>query len=182
MEEESTHTTESPTEEDVPYEEEVAGDESPDNLLKALRASRKAIGEDDETFLDIPGYNGQFGLVCQYRRLDYDEADKIAEKVMRSKHPRKTLMAQVDTIAHACMEMHVRLQDGTLKPLRDVIPGRTEPVRYDNTLGEFLGFDPEGSARRAVMATFNNDLAIPIHHNELAAWMQLSLSDTDEDF
>jgi hypothetical protein len=123
-------------------------------------------------------------LVGKYRRLSYNEIEKIARKVERSKHPQKSLMAQVDTIASALVEMCIRLPDGTIKSLGDIIPGQDPdlPVLYDNTLGEFLGFDPEGSARKAVLATFNNDLAIPGHHNELATWFQESAEAEDADF
>ena len=162
------------------------GQVNPDSIMAELRRRREEIGEDKETYLDIPGLEGASGvqLVGKYRRLSYSEIEKIAKKVEKSKHPQKTLMAQVDTIAMALVEMCVRLPDGTLKPLADLIPGRDPdlPVLYDNSLGDFLGFDPEGSARKAVLATFNNDLAIPKHHNDLAVWFQDSAEAEDEDF
>lgn len=174
------------------YTEEEGGEaeaSSPvdaNSIMAELRRRRENIGSDTETYLDIPGLEGASGvqLVGKYRRLSYGEIEKIAQKVEKSKHPRKTLMAQVDTIAMALVEMCIRLPDGTLKPLAEIVPGRDpdNPVLYDNALGEFLGFDPEGSARKAVLATFNNDLAIPKHHNDLAVWFQDSAEAEDEDF
>lgn len=155
-------------------------------IMDELRQRREEIGEDTITFLDLPGLEGKSGarLVGKYRRMSYSELEKIGRRVEKSKHPQKTLMAQVDTIASALVEMCLRLPDGTIKPLAEIIPGRDPdlPVLYDNSLGEFLGFDPDGSARKAVLATFNNDLAIPGHHNDLAEWFQDSAETEDADF
>lgn len=174
-------------------EEGEAADVSPsnghiedDNVIEALRARRNRIGEDKETLIDLPGYNGDYGLVGNYRRMSYDELKKIGDRARRSKHPNPAFMSEVDTIASALIEMYVRVPveggEDKVIPLRDVVPGRTEPIRYDQSLGDFLGFDCDGSARKAVLATFNNDLAVSPHHSELVVWMQLSLKDEEEVF
>lgn len=162
---------------------------SPDNLMEAFRARRKEVGEDTELWLDVLEVEEPpMALVGQYRRLEVDELTKIARRVQRSKAPDREFMAQVDTVASALVEMWVRMKDPAdptkkkLIKLRDIIPGRDEPVRYDNALGTFLGFDPEGSARRAVLATFNNELAVTPHHNELSSWMQSTRPKEEEDF
>lgn len=149
-------------------------------LLGELRKKREAIAEETDLYLDLPGYDGQ--LIAHYKRLDYDQVRKIAERAEKSKNPNRMLFAQCDLIAEACIEILI-LKDGNREPLYHAFPELgDEPVRFDNRLGQALGFDPEGSARRAVLGCLNNPLAVAPHHNELALWMQTAEGLEAEDF
>lgn len=149
-----------------------------------LKKLRREIGDDDSREIPIPGYRGK--LVARYRRLEYDEVRRIANKFARSKHPDKDLRTQALTIAAACEEILVRRagEDSKLgepEPLANAIPGYDGVVRYDDRLAEFLGFDGKGSAIRVVLGTFNNDLAVVPHHTELNVWFQSSRDVDEED-
>jgi hypothetical protein len=149
------------------------------SLLDELRRQRDEIGEDQRVDLDIPGYNGK--LVARYRRVEYEELATIAKRVNKSKHPQKELRAQCETIATACVEILIR-QEGELKQLGPTAGVGDGPVKYDARLGQVLGFDPQGSGVAAVLAAFNNEVAIPSHHNELAEWFAEGDADLAADF
>lgn len=171
------------TEHDDDEEPLAAPDEvQASSILDDLRARRQEISQRKTVDLEVPGYDGK--LVVRYRRLEWEELSKIGNRAEKSKNPRKVLIAHVDTIVGACEEVFYRqVPGGPLVRLADVIPDNEEglPVKYDQRLADFFGVEG-GSARKVCLAVFNNPLAVPIHHNELAEWMQLAGAEDDEGF
>lgn len=159
------------------------------NFAERLREKRKAIADAKEFYLEIQGYDGE--LVACYGKMEWEELAKIGRSTEKSKNPRKELLAQCDTLLKACIGVYFQ-PDGDSKkrvPLAqiakdyvDEIEGH-ETITFDVNLARFLGFaDEAGSARQIVLKTFNNELAIGPHHNEVAEWMQSSSSESDKDF
>jgi hypothetical protein len=168
-----------------PDEVEVEEEDEATQLAK-LRAQREEFAEDKTKDIDLPGYNGQ--IVIRYRRLDYEEIERIAKRVrkMREKrHPKASLYGQVDTLALACSDVLLR-KDGVLEPMHHGFPALLGdgPTRWDGLARVVLPDDakqPE-TAREAVLAVIPNPLAITPHHNELAIWMEAHRNEEDEDF
>jgi hypothetical protein len=157
-------------------------DELSGTLLETLRDKRKAIGQDRRYSLEIPGYDGK--LVAQYKVVPWDEMKRLADKLDKSQSPRKELLAQVDTLLMACVQILAR-DGGEDKPLQEVFPEiGDEPIRFDERLAKVLGFEPDSGspARSIVFKTFDNDIAITSHHQKVAEWMESSRSDDEKDF
>lgn len=163
----------------------------PPNLAEALRARRKEISDNTETLMDLPGYEnveipgiGTISMVARYRRLDYQEQERIANKVAQSKAPRRTLHGQLDTIALACVEILLRMPDGNVKPLGHIIPGHDpeDPITYDKRLAEFLGLQNVDGARSVVLGVLANESAVTPHYIELNTWMMSSNVEDEEGF
>lgn len=148
-----------------------------DSIKQRLRERRKEIGDKKPEDFDLPGFNGE--LVVTYHALPWEDHKQIAEQVEKSKNPKAELYGQMDTIIRATDNIRIR-HNGALHP----IPGSDgEPVKWDNVLGEFLGFDPQGSARRALWETFGgNEIIITTHFNEVTTWMQSVDKEAGEEF
>lgn len=158
---------------------EAAGS-NPGSLAAQIKEKRQELSQARHLDLEIPGYNGL--LVARYVPVDWDEMKKIAEKVERSKNPRKELLAHADTLIIACDEIFAR-QDGELVPLHKAfgLPD-AEPVGYDDRLAGCLDIADATTARQVLLRTFENDLAVTAQHNVVAEWMQESRQEDDEDF
>jgi hypothetical protein len=154
-----------------------------DNFLEQLRNKRRSIGTSTELKLQIPGYDTL--LWCEYRRLDWEELKRIAEKAQNSRSPRKELLAACDTLIEACNQFLI-LKDGKLEPMNNAYPEfGDEPVRYDDRLASALGFeiDRGSPARSCVLRAFGgNGAAVTAHQGDLVEWIQSSRADDDEDF
>lgn len=155
-------------------EPEAAPDDG--SLLSRIKARRRELQKTRTLDLEIAGYDGM--LVARYKPLAWDVVKKIGEKVEKSKHPRKELYAQADVIARACDAIYFKDDEGNL---RDPKSGQDVPVRYDDVLADILDLNGADTARKVVIQTFDNDLALTAHHNELAEWMQASDSEVDEE-
>jgi hypothetical protein len=167
------------------YEEQ---EEESDSFVKSLREKRKAIAENITADFDIPGYDGV--LVARYRRDPdiWDKFRKMADKLQKSKNPRKELLGQCDVLIKTCDGFFLR-QDGILYPLNEAAKDRgldlggdlDESIKYDNRLAAFLDFEAS-SARQVVLSLFNNELAVTAHHNDVGEWMQSSRTEDAQDF
>lgn len=168
---------------DLPAEDAVDA-----TMLTRLKAKRERIRVERRLFLDIPGYGGE--LVAEYRPLSWDTLNKIGTKAEKSKSDRKALMAHADTIATACVELHVqkagdpstRTSAGLmLQAGNPDFEWDGEPIRFDDQLARGFGFAVR-SARQCVFDLFNDEVMVTTHHNELAEWMQTSETEDDDVF
>lgn len=159
------------------------GSGEPEDFLEVLRNKRRRIGTSTEIKLEVPGFDNL--LWVEYRRLDWDELKRIAEKAQKSKSPRKELLAACDTLVEACKQFLI-LKDGKLEPINNAYPELgEEPVRFDDRLAAALGFeiDKNSPARSAVLKAFGgNGAAVTAHQGEYVEWVQSSRADDDEDF
>lgn len=171
-----------PEEEEV-VEDPVENDEAPDTFLEQLREKRRRIATATDLKLEIPGFDGL--LWAQYRRLEWDELKRIADKASKSKSPRKELLAHCDTLIAACEGILIQ-KDGKLEALNNAYPEfGDEPVVFDERLGAALGFeiDKTSPARSAVLKAFGgNGVAVTAQQVELVQWIESSRSDDDQDF
>lgn len=157
------------------------------DLAQRLRARREEIKKADELFLEIQGYDGE--LVARYVKVEWDDVAKIGRKAEKSKNPRATLMGQCDLLIATCGGIFFQEGGDSRKrvPLamvaKDVVEDLEgfEEIKFDQHLAEYLGFE-SNSARQTVLGTFNNDLAIGPHHNEVVEWLQSSNKESDRDF
>jgi hypothetical protein len=173
-------TPETPKPEEVEESTAASNGAADSSTMARLRRRRDELGRERKPLdKEIPGYGGE--LVAQYGVVEWLTLRKIAERGEKSSAPRKDLLVQADTLVNACLGIFVKV--GTkLTPVSELLDdGNEEPVRYDERLGQFLGFESK-SARQALFATFRNDLAVSIHHNEVAEWMADNDPTGDEDF
>jgi len=175
-------------------DEEVVLEEGADmngagDLMGQLRGMHSAIVEQREHDLDIPGYGGR--LVARYRRLEYEEVTKIGQRTrrMRDDHnPMATLFGQCDVLATALVNVYLRKDPKNPDELEPLSQGFTflgeGVVGWDGVAKLVLkdGTEPPKDARAAIRSVFANDLAIPAHQAELAAWMQEARLEDEEDF
>jgi hypothetical protein len=116
------------------------------------------------------------------------ELDAIVRKVKSNTQERgdRIVHATSDNLVASCEEFWVRV-DGKEKRVRDLpeyTGNREIPVRYDESLAEFLGFSNElpdpPTARSVVLALFGgNDIALGAHGARLAQWMMKSGTEAD---
>lgn len=189
-----TTTTEHDLADDLDFEEAAPATDLPSehavdaSMLTRLKAKRERIREERRLFLDVPGYGGE--IVAEYRPLSWDTLNKIGTKAEKSKSDRKALMAHADTIATACVELHVQKpgDPSTRIPIGRMLEAGNagftwdgEPIRFDHQLARGFEFKAT-SARQAVFDLFNDEVAVTTHHNELAEWMQDTDVNDDEAF
>lgn len=169
-----------------PIEQEVAEPTSngfaSDDLITQLREKRRQIVRPKHINLDIPGYDGL--LVARYGMPPdaWDMSKRIAEKVERSKNPKKELFGMMDTLIEGIETMMIKRGD-KLMPVHEAYPDLgDDPIGYDANLARLLGFQA-GKARDVVMTVFGgNEMAILVQYNQYAQWMGQNRSDEDEDF
>lgn len=157
------------------------------DLAQGLRNKRKEISEETDVYVEIQGYDGE--LVARYLKVEWDDMAKIGRAAEKSKNPRAVLLAQCDTLIKACGGIYYQPEGDPKKrvPLaqvaKDVVEDIEgyEEIKYDRHLAAYLGFEAS-SARQALLGTFNNDLAVGPHHNEVLEWMQSSSREDDERF
>lgn len=152
---------------------ETNGSQPSGGLIDALRARREELQKERHLDLDVPGYRGL--LVVRYKPIDWDWLKKIGERADRNYHPRKELMAMVDVLVKSCDSVWTRDQ-GELKP----VDPEGAIVRFDEQLAAILGFESQ-SARKTLLATFNNDLAVTAQYNTVSEWMQNVDLEVDEE-
>lgn len=140
------------------------------SALDRIRAKREQIASDTTEIFDIPGYDGE--LCARYRRMEWTEIRRVAERATNSRHPQKELHGQADVIAAACVELLIR-------PDRDNDPEKFErlgevdgePVRFDVNLAQMMGWEGVTRPRDIVRSMFGNDMAVSMHHANLINWM-----------
>jgi hypothetical protein len=158
---------------------------SSESISDRLRRQRKNISEQTTTDVDIPGYNGD--LFCRYKLLDGAELDAIMRRARSSVNGRleQVRIATMDNIINSCEEFWLR-DEGKEFPVRQHPDVKSDlPVRYDETLAEFMGFKAELpeplTARSVLLAVFGgNDIAVSAHGAVLARWMMRSGTELDE--
>lgn len=153
---------------------------APDSVLASLRKRREQIGQAHECTLEIPGYGGE--LFCRYKKLEFDDIQRISRRTQESKNPLAALNGQADFLIQACETLLIKKPDGTTVPMQELYPELgDEPIRFDDRLGKALGYEAS-SARQAVLGLFNNDLALNDQANDLMLWMRSSEREVEEDF
>lgn len=176
----------------IPEDEEIQTQEAGGSLFGQLRDQRQKLGKNRKPLvLEIPGYDGM--LAARYKMVDWETAKNIGEKTLKSKHPRKELLAQCSLILFACDEILMKDVDGDgkLKPFRDLtLPEAVTPeigeegVDWNSDVLDLVfGLDPKpNTSRERVLRIFNNDLAVAAHHQELTEWLQGDTVEDDEAF
>lgn len=185
----------SPGHDDEPVQPEEPTVESPvsaageeESVLDRLKRRRDEIRAKSDIDMDIPGYDGE--LVAKFKRMPWEALKKIAENAEASRSSLKELFGHADVLATACEALYIRRQlpggESQLTPLNELYHDDfgDVPVRFDPRLSTWLGLRIDGNptARKVVLAVFNNDLAVTAMHNELGAWMQSSKNEEDRDF
>ncbi len=161
--------------------EEENNEVEEDDLLATLRAKRRAIVSAKHVTLEIPGFDGL--LWARYNRIPWEDVKRIADKAAKSRAPRKELMAHCDVLIEAVDCILIR-KDDDLEPINNAYPEfGEEPVRFDNRLAAALGFQPQDTARKTVLAAFsNNGLAVTAQQADLVEAIQQNRSEDEEDF
>lgn len=139
------------------------------SALERIRAKREAIASETTEIFDIPGYDGD--LCARYRRMEWTEVRKVAERAAGSRHPQSELHGQADIIAAACVELLLRTDPNDPEHFERLGEVDGEPVRYDSNLCQMMEWPDIKSARETVRALFGNDMAISMHHSVILAWM-----------
>ena len=139
------------------------------SALDRIRAKREAIASETTEIFDIPGYDGE--LCARYRRMEWTEVRKVAERAQGSRHPQKELHGQADIIASACVELLLRTDPNDPEHFERLGEVDGEPVRYDVNLCQMMEWNDIKTARDTVRAMFGNDMALSMHHAVLMAWM-----------
>jgi hypothetical protein len=185
--EEVVETNGHPTDEERPFVDDPAPDNS---LLSRLRAQRQALTEKRTLDLPIPGYS----LTARYKAIDYQIVDKITERARKAEKQigsRASLNAAADILAQACLGIYERRDDDSLVPLNELLPAwGDEPIVYDKRLAEAVGVEIEGNrAREVVFGVFavdvpdtGNDMALMGHQTEILQWLRQTQDDADADF
>lgn len=177
-----------PEQDDAPRASVPAGEA--DSVMNRLRKRRAELRADHHLDAAIPGYDGE--LVARYRPLEWATFRAMAKKVELSKSDRAELLAHADTLIKACDSIWIKDPDDPrsdpktgLRPV-DEDP-ESPPVKYDDRLADYLGFAinneaKTGPARQVLFGTFNNDLAVTAHYNEVTDWMNDVTQTVDNEF
>jgi hypothetical protein len=156
------------------------------SLLDALAAERDEMAAERETFIPIPGYGRDSGVIMlvKYRLLGGEEIAGIGRKVQRefrkSQQYERILYASIDTMIAACEGFYA--QRGTNGEKLEL------PLyHYDTELAKALKFedqiDPNQPARSVVIALFGgNMIAIQQHTLLLGRWMGDTTMDATAEF
>lgn len=141
-------------------------DAMPGSPLARLREIRESFKGERHIDLDVPGYQGI--LVARYQPVLWETLKKIGKRAEKSKaNPEFEVLAAADTLAHACIGMYCREEDGSLTE----VTFEGEPCRYDHGLASHLGFDePSLTVRQIVRATFPDSLALVAHYGDVMEW------------
>lgn len=147
-------------------------DSAPATLLDSLRKRRLDTLDETTKRLEIPGYAGD--LFAEYRLLEPKELERLGKKVAREfKKSRADLVlyGAMDSLATACVAIHVRDEEGALIPLHEV-RGDDNPIVFDVRLADALGFEPGPTTRSIIFDTFcQRDMAIIQQNIALSNWM-----------
>jgi hypothetical protein len=147
------------------------------NEIERLRELRRGITENRTVDIEVPGYHNL--LVARYRLLDWKTVRGIVKRLEgRNNQSESEMLAQMDTIASACVELLLRKDDGSLIGMDDDYG----PVRYDRQLCKILELPEPATAREAIVSLFVSDMAIVGHHAKLITWMQGEQEEVDEEF
>lgn len=153
------------------------------SLLANLKDKREAASN-KETYITIPGYDGDPPILkAKYRLIDSNEIDKIATRVQKESGDSLTrqVLGAVDTLIAACDGFYVDVGDGELQPFVD--PDTDAHVAgYNQDLANLLQYEAN-TAREVVFGLFsNNEIAIMQHNIKLSMWMSNTSRDVDNDF
>lgn len=157
---------------DVVPEAEQDGFSPAASLFDGLRQQYKELAEKKSTQLAIPGYSGK--LIAQYRLIDVtSELKKITARI-RAQYQAfedQALYSTIDIMILSCEGLSYLDDDGVLRPLSDAFGPGEPPVKFDDRLATFLGFDSD-NARDTVLNVFaHNQVAIIAHGQQLQRWM-----------
>jgi hypothetical protein len=152
-------------------------------LVDAIRAKRKEISENRETYLSVPGYE-EIGLVVRYHLLDAKELNGIGDRVKKQTRDRvdRGMFAAADTLIAACDGLYIDKGNGEFVAFDP--DKRGTPLRYERELAEFIGADETVTrARQVVFELFGyNDAALANHCAKLQRWFTNTTRDADEEF
>ena len=157
--------------------------------LSRLRARRRELADANESGsrvveFPIPGYSNELWVQFRYTPDLWDRIKKIGERAVKSRHPRKELNAQADTLITCCSNVLVSEDGGqNFEPLDP----SGEEVGFDLRLAALLGIEnphPERplTAREIVFHVFENDLAVSAMSNRVSEWTGEADAELDEDF
>jgi hypothetical protein len=121
----------------------TGGAAEPGSVLDELAAQARARASEVTEVFPVGRQDG-LRLWARYRVLDDDTVEDIAKGAQqRAKLAARVIRDDVDlkqlnlhyaiVIATACVELLYATEDGTLKPLRELLE-REQPLRYDRTL------------------------------------------------
>lgn len=153
-----------------------------ESLLDSLRHRHKELQAEHRRTIPIQGYGGD--LLARYRPPGWGESKTVLRDAAKSESTRADLNAYATELANACVGIYLKTGDGTLK---QVAPG------YGPELAELLGFEPTGTARGDLFATFGDPapsdeehedngagIRVSAHHDVFLAWARGDIDD-DED-
>lgn len=154
--------------------------------LGRAREERDSIREKEGLTLRIPGYED---LQVEYKLMSEAETEAVAKQVQaaqRSEKSKKVIDAVLDFLIASCKAIKVRDDNGKMD---DLVDDEEQPVRFDATLAEFLGFDFE-TAKDVVLETFSpkgkdglrrNPDAPMDHFQAIASWRRGRSHEIDSD-
>jgi len=160
--------------------------EAPRSLRARLKARRTELvaeqASGERTLeLPIPGYNNELWARFTYRPDVWDRFKRIGNAALKSRHPRRELLAAMDTLAYACTDILVSEDAGMSFESFDP----EGPCGFNERLAELMEIpirNPKQGARTVVSGVFNNDLAITAMSNRVSEWLQGEEENVDEDF
>lgn len=148
MEEQTASTSGVPT--------TASTDESP---MGRLRELRKKSRKQSHLTLEVPGYEGEFGI--RYKSVPREELKKIYGNGKKD---------DIDLLIYLC-EAAVVKTDDDFEVLED---DKEIPLQFDSRLAEYLEIDSNG-ARECVEKVFSLDLyplSTARHVKRLVSWME----------
>lgn len=154
--------------------------------LGRAREQRQAILRKEGLTLRIPGYED---LRVRYKLMSEKVTEEVAKQVQaaqRSEKGNKVIDAALDFLIAACKVIEVRGEDGKFE---DLVDDQDQPVRFEASLAEFLGFEAE-TAKEIVLETFSpegedslrrNPDAPMDHFQAIALWRRGRVHEIDSD-
>lgn len=153
------------------------------SMMEALRRKHQELTNSQTLDMPMPGYEDL--LVVRYRVLDVQkELNQINRKAASefSDAIVAQLFGTMDAMARACVEIFGKRGD-EIVPLAESIGPDAPPVRYNQALAEFMGWEDVTSARDVIMRLFaNNEPMIMEHGQRLSRWMSNTTRRVNDSF
>ncbi|HEX5592023.1 MAG TPA: hypothetical protein VFX35_01605 [Solirubrobacterales bacterium] len=166
----------------MPINEKYAG------AVGRAREQRDKIRGKSSLELRIPDYED---LQISYKLMSEKVTEEVAkqiQKAQRSERGNLVIDAAVNFLISACRAVQVR--SGESGKFEDLVDDEDQPVRFDETLAEFLGFEFE-TAKDVLLETFSpkgdedglrrNPDAPMDHFQALASWRRGRAHEIDSD-
>lgn len=147
-------------------EPQVQTDESPMGRLRELRRKSR---EQSHLTLEVPGFEGEFGI--RYKSVPRDELKKIYGNGKKD---------DIDLLIYLAESAVVKNGE----EFEDLKDEKGIPLQFDSRLAEYLELDSTG-ARECVERVFSLDLyplSTSRHVKRLVSWMEGVDVKADEDF